>query len=101
MLVHRWQAPVLPSKQQMAFMLESEGLDLAEETLLPGQMVQDHRHPFDEVRMVCSGQLMVDIAGNRMLLRAGDRILIPANTRHSKANESAEPCVCLFAMNVD
>jgi quercetin dioxygenase-like cupin family protein len=72
MLVNRWQAPVLPTRQQMALMLESEGLEPVEETIPPGTGVSDHRHPFDEVRIVVSGQLKLDIAGNRLLLRAGD-----------------------------
>jgi quercetin dioxygenase-like cupin family protein len=101
MLVSRWQAPILPTKQQMVLMLESEGLEAEEETLPPGAQITDHRHPFDEVRIVVSGQLLLDIAGNRLLLRAGDRILIPANTRHSKQVDGAEPCHCLYAMKAD
>ncbi len=101
MLVSRWQAPILPTRQQMALMLESEGLEPVEETIPPGQGVGDHRHPFDEVRIVVSGQLMLDIAGNKMLLRAGDRVLIPANTRHSKLADGEEACVCLYSMKAD
>lgn len=101
MLVNRWQAPILPTQQQMTLMLESEGLEPQEETIPSGAQVADHRHPFDEVRIVVSGQLRLDIAGNRLLLRAGDRILIPANTRHSKQADGAEACVCLYAMKAD
>lgn len=101
MLVSRWQAPILPTKQQMVLMLESEGLEPEEETIPGGGQVGDHRHPFDEVRIVVSGELKLDIAGNRLLLRAGDRILIPANTRHSKQADGAEPCICLYAMKAD
>jgi quercetin dioxygenase-like cupin family protein len=101
MLVSRWQAPILPTKQQMALMLESEGLESQEETIDSGGQVVDRRHPFDEVRIVVSGQLRLDIAGNRMLLRPGDRIMIPANTRHSKQADGSEPCVCLYAMKAD
>ncbi len=101
MLVSRWQAPILPTRQQMALMLESEGLEPTEETIPAGLGVTDHRHPFDEVRIVVSGQLMLDIAGNKMLLRAGDRVLIPANTRHSKQADGQDPCVCLYAMKAD
>ena len=101
MLVSRWQAPILPTKQQMFLMLESEGLDAEEELIPSGAKVEDHRHPFDEVRIVVSGQLMLDIAGNKLLLRAGDRILIPANTRHSKQADGADPCVCIYAMKAD
>lgn len=98
MLVNRWQAPIVPTKQQMYSMFESEGLDAQEEILKSGLHVQDLRHPFDEVRMVVEGQLFLDIAGNKMLLRAGDRIVIPANTRHSKQVDSQESCTCLYAM---
>lgn len=101
MLVSRWQAPVLPTRQQMALMLESEGLEPQEEVMPKGAHVIDRRNPFDEVRIVVSGQLRLDIAGNRLLLRAGDRILIPANTRHSKQADGDEECVCIYAMKAD
>jgi quercetin dioxygenase-like cupin family protein len=101
MLVSRWQAPILPTKQQMVLMLQSEGLDPEEEVIPAGAQVADHRHPFDEVRIVVSGQLKLDIAGNRLLLRAGDRILIPANTRHSKQADGEDACMCIYAMKAD
>ncbi len=101
MLVNRWQAPVLPTRQQMALMLESEGLEPVLETLPAGTSMVDHRHPFDEVRIVVSGQMHLDIAGNKMLLRAGDRVMIPANTKHSKKADGTEECVCLYALKAD
>ncbi len=101
MLVSRWQAPLVPTKQQMFAMLESEGLEPQEELLNPGVHVQELRHPFDEVRMVVDGQMMLDIAGNKMLLRAGDRIVIPANTRHAKQVNGDEPCCCVYAMKAN
>lgn len=101
MLVTRWQAPLLPTRQQMALMLESEGLEVQEDLVGNRTEVTDQRHPFDEVRIVVSGELRLDIAGNRLLLRAGDRIMIPANTRHAKVAHGEDPCVCLFAMKAD
>jgi len=101
MLVSRWQAPILPTKQQMALMLESEGLDVEEEIIPSGGQARRSSPSFDEVRIVVSGQLMLDIAGNKLLLRAGDRILIPANTRHSKQADGGEPCLCMYAMKAD
>jgi quercetin dioxygenase-like cupin family protein len=101
MLVNRWQAPILPTRQQMILMLESEGLEPEEEVIPPGAQASDLRQPFDEVRIVVSGEMFLDIAGNRLLLRAGDRILIPANTRHSKQAKGDESCTCIFAMKAD
>lgn len=76
---------------------QAEGLTPTEEILPPKTVIPDHRHPFDEVRMVVSGTLFMNISGNQLLLRSGDRIDIPANTRHSKSSEGGEPCVCMVA----
>ena len=97
MLVIRWQAPVVPTKQQIKMMFEAEGLTPFEEIFPAQSQVVDHRHPFDEVRMVAEGQLLLDIAGNRLLLRPGDKIVIPSNTRHSKHVEGTQGCVSICA----
>lgn len=97
MLITRWQAPLVPEKSQVWMMFEAEGLTPYEEVFPPQSTIQDHRHPFEEVRMVVKGELILDIAGNKLLLRAGDRIIIPANTRHSKKVETSEPCICIVA----
>ena len=97
MIVTRWQAPVLPALEHIKLIFEEEGLSWAEETFPPGTVIPNHRHPFDEVRIVVSGALFLNIAGNQLLLRTGDRIDIPANTRHSKSVEGSEPCFCIVA----
>jgi quercetin dioxygenase-like cupin family protein len=97
MIVTRWQAPVVPSREQVKMIFEGEGLESFEEVFPPTTVIPDHRHPFDEVRMVVSGAMFLNIAGNQLLLRAGDRIDIPANTRHSKSTEGTESCVCVVA----
>jgi quercetin dioxygenase-like cupin family protein len=97
MIVLRWQAPVLPTPEQIKMIFEGEGLEATEETFPPKSVIADHRHPFDEVRMVVSGAMFLNIAGNQLLLRAGDRIEIPANTRHSKSTDGDQSCVSLVA----
>lgn len=100
MLVSRWQAPLIPSRDQVLMMFESEGLRAKEEMLKPNFSVEDRRHPFEEVRMVAQGQLLLNIAGNRLLLRAGDKIVIPANTRFSMKVEGDQVCHCVFAQRL-
>jgi quercetin dioxygenase-like cupin family protein len=97
MVVTRWQAPVLPKSEQILMIFQAEGLATTEEVLEPGTEIRDHRHPFDEIRMVISGSLFMNISGNQILLRAGDRIDIPANTRHSKTAQGTESCVSVVA----
>jgi quercetin dioxygenase-like cupin family protein len=97
MVVTRWQAPVFPTLEQIKMIFQSEGLTPTEEILPEKAVIGDHRHPFDEVRIVMAGALFMNISGNQILLRAGDRIDIPANTRHSKSTEGNEACVCIVA----
>ena len=97
MIVTRWQAPVVPDESQARYLFEGEGLTPKPEVLEAGTEIPDHRHPFDEIRMVVSGELMLNVAGTKLLLRAGDRIMIPANTKHSKKVEGTEPCRCICA----
>lgn len=97
MIVTRWQASVLPTQEQISLIFAAEGLNPQEEVLPAKRTIADHRHPFDEVRMVISGDLLMNISGNQILLRAGDRIDIPANTRHAKTANGNEDCVCVVA----
>ena len=95
MIVNRWQAPILPTEEQVLQIFEREGLKPIKETYQPGDEVKNHRHPFDEVRMLVKGALVINIASNRLLLREGDKIVIPSNTRHSKKTQGEHPCICI------
>lgn len=97
MLVTRWQAPRVPDIERIKLLFEAEGYTPYEESFEPQTEIKDHRHPFDEVRMVASGELLMNVAGNQLLLRPGDRITIPSNTRHSKKVQGSKPCVCICA----
>ena len=97
MIVTRWQAPVVPDKDQIIMMFEAEGLTPYTESYEPDSEIGAHRHPFDEVRIVVKGSLVMDVAGNKLLLRSGDRILIPSNTKHSHKSGSDETCICMCA----
>jgi quercetin dioxygenase-like cupin family protein len=97
MVVTRWQAPVLPTPEQIKMIFTAEGLTPSEEVFEPNIVIKDHRHPFDEVRMVSSGTLFMNISGNQIMLRAGDRIDIPANTRHSISTNQTESCTCIVS----
>ena len=78
-------------------MFVAEGLDPFLETMEKDHNLPDHRHPFDEVRMVAEGEILLNIAGTKLLLREGDRITIPSNTKHSISvgpNSERSVCVC-------
>lgn len=97
MLVSRWQASMVPSREQMMMILQGEGLEPFEEIYNPGSKVHEHRHPFDEVRMIVSGEIFYNVAGNQLLLRPGDRVVIPSNTKHSTWVEGSNACISIVA----
>ena len=97
MLITRWQAPLTPNRSQAHMILESEGLEPYEEIYEPQIKIQEHRHPFCEVRLIVEGELLFNISGNQFLLRPGDRVEIPANTKHSHMAQGASTCVCICA----
>ena len=100
MLISRWQAPLVPDRDQIWKMFEAEGMEPFEDRIEPQSEIKDIRNPFDEVRTVVRGELLLDVAGNKLLLREGDRIYIPSNTKHSKKNQSNETCICVCAHKV-
>jgi quercetin dioxygenase-like cupin family protein len=98
MIVRRWQAPIVPDKSQILSMYTAEGLEPSEEVIPERKEITTHQHPFDEVRTVIAGEMIVNVAGNKLLLRPGDRIIIPANTKHSYQAQGNEACVSFHAL---
>lgn len=86
-----------PSKELVKMMFEQEGLEPFEEDYNSSIKVGEHRHPFDEVRVVVAGELLFNIAGNQFLLRPGDRVEIPSNTKHWFQAQGSNTCVCICA----
>lgn len=97
MIFSRWQAPVLPTKEQIKMIFEAEGLVANEEVYPAKAKVKEHRHAFDEIRMVVQGEMIMKVSGNQVLLRPGDRIEIPSNTKHETEARGDEDCVCICA----
>jgi quercetin dioxygenase-like cupin family protein len=97
MVVTRWLAPIAPSESQLKMLLESEGLEPYEEIFNPKVKINDHRHPFNEIRIVVKGELLFNISGTQFLLREGDRIEVPANTKHGHVNNGEKDCLCVVA----
>ena len=57
-----------------------------------------HRHDFEETFSVLEGEIEATFRGEKMVIRAGETINIPANAPHSFTNSSAQPvrllCLC-------
>ena len=100
MVVRRWQVELVPTEQQIKMLFVTEGLEPFVEVYPPNAVIKMHRHPFDEVRMVVSGALLFNISGNQLLLRAGDHIAIPSNTKHETRTYGDQDCECVVAFRV-
>lgn len=100
MIITRWQAPITPSPELIKLLFATEGLDAYEESYEPHTKIAEHKHPFCEIRTVVQGELLFNIAGNQFLLRAGDRVEIPSNTKHWHLAQGQEQCICICAQKL-
>jgi|GEM_PF-910872 len=99
MIIRRWQAPVTPDLKQIRQMFFLEGLKPELEELPEGTEIKGRKFPFDEIRIVVSGELILDVAGSKVLLREGDRVMIPSNTTHSVTAHKG-PNTSLYARKI-
>lgn len=81
--VRRWDLP--EAELQLGTLrrrLEAEGMRTAWYSETPGVVFPEHSHDFDESRWVLVGYLNIEAAGESLSLGPGDRIDLPAHTRH-------------------
>jgi quercetin dioxygenase-like cupin family protein len=60
----------------------SPGLMLTEHTLVKGSVLPEHSHPHQQLVFLRSGQLAVEMAGERLKVVEGDSFVIPPGVRH-------------------
>jgi quercetin dioxygenase-like cupin family protein len=74
-----------PSERRMMRVLELEGYDVLVYTYRPGTVFPEHEHPRDKCDGVLEGRLRVTVGAEAFELGPGDRLYLPAGTRHSAA----------------
>lgn len=87
--VIRWAAKEPPVEADLRRRLEREGCGVFGWSDSPGAHYDAHAHDHDESIWVVRGQITFGIAGRALLLRAGDRLMLPAGTIHTA---DAGPC---------
>lgn len=69
-------------------------------TLLPGELVTEHWHPYSEEFLFCvRGELTVRLDGQDRTLRANEGICIPIGMRHRLMNDATGPAFCVFHLS--
>lgn len=79
----------------MMRLLELEGYDVLVYTYRPGTVFPEHEHARPKCDSVLAGVLRVTVAGRSFDLAAGDRIYVPAGTRHAAEVVGNETVVSL------
>jgi len=60
----------------------------------PGSSYDWHTHPEEEVRWVISGSITIGHEGGEVLLQSGDRMNVPAGTRHWAESPGGVTYIC-------
>ena len=94
--LERWSAGDGPlTEKRMMRLLELEGYDVLVYTYRPGTTFPEHEHARPKCDAVVQGTLRVAVAGRTWDLGPGDRIYVPAGTRHSAEVVGEETVVSL------
>lgn len=78
--------------------LESKGYTVTRYVYPPGTYFPDHTHELDKIDGVLSGQFMMRMDGETVILEAGDTLEVPHGTVHSAEVVGHEPVVSLDAV---
>ncbi len=78
-----WEERETPEPEALEARLSRDGFAVHEWTDAPGADYPPHSHPHDESLWVVEGEIVFSAEGREFPLRAGDRLMLPAGTRHS------------------
>jgi quercetin dioxygenase-like cupin family protein len=71
------------SEKRMMGLLDREGYEVAVYAYREGTVFPEHAHSQEKCDAVLEGILRITVAGAAYDLKAGDRLYLPAGTRHS------------------
>jgi quercetin dioxygenase-like cupin family protein len=81
--LERWDSSDGPAtEKKMLTLLESEGYEVAVYAYREGTVFAEHEHAQEKCDAVVEGVLRITVAGEAFDLKAGDRLYLPAGTRH-------------------
>ena len=78
--------------------LENQGYTVSRYVYPPGTYFPDHTHEEDKIDAVLSGQFMMRMEGETVILEAGDALAVPRGVAHSAEVVGHEPVVSLDAV---
>ena len=78
--------------------LEKQGYTVSRYVYPPGTYFPEHTHEEDKIDVVLSGQFMMRMEGETVILEAGDSLAVPRGVAHSAEVVGHEPVVSLDAV---
>ena len=78
--------------------LEQRGYRVTRYLYPPGTMFPDHTHGVDKIDAVLSGRFRMRMAGQSVILKAGDCLTVPRGVVHSAEVVGSEPVISLDAV---
>jgi quercetin dioxygenase-like cupin family protein len=86
------------TESSMRKKLERRGYSVTRYIYPPGTYFPDHTHEVDKIDAVLAGQFMVRMAGESVILKAGDALAVPRDALHRAEVVGSESVVSLDAV---
>ena len=86
------------TEANMRRMLQEKGYEVSRYVYPPGTYFPEHSHGVDKIDGVLSGSFRMNMHGQRVVLQAGDMLVVPRGVLHSAEVVSHEPVVSLDAV---
>jgi quercetin dioxygenase-like cupin family protein len=100
--VEKWREVYAPNAAMLRYILVTEGYRVHQWSDLPEAIYVNHKHTEDQSYWIVSGALELTIERiGTIVLEAGDRDFMPANTYHSVRVISEVPVVYLVGEKID
>jgi mannose-6-phosphate isomerase-like protein (cupin superfamily) len=87
-----------PTEQALRRKLEARGYRVLRYVYPPGTVFVTHIHDVDKIDAVVSGNFLLSMNGNQVVLEAGDAAEVPRRTPHRAEVVGDEPVVSLDAV---
>ncbi len=97
MKITKWCKREKPSLDLIKKELEKEGLECFLFASEPGDFYSEHKHEYDEIRIVIEGSIKFASKDKEVILKEGDRLDLPRDTTHTAEILGSKRCVLLSA----
>jgi quercetin dioxygenase-like cupin family protein len=100
MKITRWTAEIPVNKDIILKLFEAEGLEPRPFNIKSGSRLINQRTHLNEIIQIAEGELIFNLSGTQFVLRAGDKLELPANTGYSFSNIKNEESVMYSAQKI-